>query len=389
MESFLYYLCCCGLCCAPKFVKTTDQKQKKKTIKQLTAITPESSLKSEASSPSSMKTEEMSDIHKIPDEFETPDDVLVSYGFTRGNEIGSGYSAVVYKAYHIKTGFIIAVKVCQMPKERYKLSKDQKKKRLKVIKGMKNELFVLQTIRHPHIIQLIRHFMIVQKHLTSLYILIRYAEHGDMSAFLKKNGPFDENLSKLWFAQMLSALVYMHSKGYAHRDLKLGNILLDSSDDVLISDFGLSQVIDFETDDEPLESTTYCGTPQYMAPEILEKKVNRKQRNVPYDPFLADVWSLGVILYNLLNKSHPFEVNGKNPRTRAKAFKKMKEKKWSFSSNMLSPASPPLQQMMKQILEPDPKSRPKMIDLTQHQWVSDDYKKVEIECKKWMKMTDK
>ena len=308
---------------------------------------------------------------------------MTSYGFTLGVELGAGAQGRVYKATHNQSGFVIAVKVCKLPED---VDKASRKKRKKVLTSMKRELFVLQNIRHPHIIQMIQSFIIIENQMTTLYLQLQYAENGDMTSFIRKWGPFDEKTSKTWFAQMLSALIYMHGEGYAHRDLKTSNILLDVTDDILISDFGLSQVVPTKTNAKPIESTTYCGTPTNMPPEVLEKKDNKHLAKIPYDPFLVDVWSLAVIVYDLLNGCHPFHVTEKN---RAKVIQKMKRKNWGFSSHMREAATPQLQQLLKQMLEPIPKLRPKMSDLTRHPWVSVEYKVVEQKCKKWMQTTNK
>ena len=385
METICYYFCCFGcfgLCCEPKYSKKDEQKEKTKTLKQLKAISPKSGVKTVASHPISMKTKEMTDYYEIPnDNFKTCDDVIKSYGFSRGQELGSGASGVVYKGKHITSDLAVAIKVCQLPEQVDRPTQRDLKARKKAIKIAKSELFVLQNIRHPHIIQLLYHFVIVQNEISSLYLVMQFGVHGDMSAFLRRKGPFNERTSKIWFAQILSALIYMHRKGCAHRDLKLSNILLDVSDDVLITDFGLSQVVPTQTLHQPFESTTYCGTPSYMAPEVLRKKADRRLMNVPYDPFLADVWSVGVVLYNLLNNCYPFHVTNDNS---AKVIKRMKRKEWDFSPNMLSPPSLPLQQMMKQIFEPNPKRRPKMFELSRSDWVSAEYIIVEQKCKQWM-----
>jgi len=89
-------------------------------------------------------------------------------------------------------------------------------------------------------------------------------------------------------------VAYMHSKGYAHRDLKLDNILMDfNSKNIKIIDFGFSQRV---REDEKL--SIYCGTPHYMDPDIVRK--------TPYNPFAADVWACGVILYIIYVGKLPF-----------------------------------------------------------------------------------
>ncbi len=86
---------------------------------------------------------------------------------------------------------------------------------------------------------------------------MQFAPNGDLHEHAKKQGPFDEAMCKVWVTQTLSAMVYIHERDIAHRDLKLGNLLLDECHDVLVTDFGLSRVKDIE--EKELEARTYCG----------------------------------------------------------------------------------------------------------------------------------
>ena len=97
--------------------------------------------------------------------------------------------------------------------------------------------------------------------------------------------------------QMLSAMKYMHKNKIIHRDLKLGNLFLSEKMEIKIGDFGLATKMDFEGE----RKKTVCGTPNYIAPEILESKNGHS--------YEVDIWSLGVILYTLLIGKPPFETN--------------------------------------------------------------------------------
>jgi len=96
---------------------------------------------------------------------------------------------------------------------------------------------------------------------------------------------------------MLKALKYFHNKRVIHRDLKLGNLFLSEEMKIKIGDFGLASKLEFEGE----RKRTICGTPNYIAPEVLEAKNGHS--------YEVDVWSLGVIIYTLSIGKPPFETN--------------------------------------------------------------------------------
>merc|ERR1740123_392388 len=125
--------------------------------------------------------------------------------------------------------------------------------------------------------------------------------HGDLSAALKErrevNEPFKESEAMSVFAQCLLALSYVHSKRLLHRDIKCQNIfLMKSNGDVKLGDFGISKVMEHTA----AVAGTVIGTPAYLAPEVCE--------NEPYNS-KVDVWSLGIVLYELLSLKQPFQAN--------------------------------------------------------------------------------
>lgn len=116
----------------------------------------------------------------------------------------------------------------------------------------------------------------------------------DLLSVIEKRGKIDELQSKVWFHEVFQGLAYLHSKNYSHRDLKVENLLINGKNVALISDFG------FVKESSPkVLSSTYCGSIQYAAPEVL--------MNIPYDPFAADVWSLGICLFATLTGHMPFQ----------------------------------------------------------------------------------
>lgn len=103
-----------------------------------------------------------------------------------------------------------------------------------------------------------------------------------------------EDQARFFFKQLCESLKYIHSQGIVHRDLKLDNILIDDRNNLKLIDFGFSICVD---KDQKLK--IFCGTPSFMAPEIVQKK--------DYNGFATDIWSLGVILFVMLSGGYPFK----------------------------------------------------------------------------------
>lgn len=159
-------------------------------------------------------------------------------------------------------------------------------------KFLPRELDVLIRINHPHIIHVSHIFQRRAKY----FVFLRFAENGDLLDFLSQHGAVPENQSRLWMRQILSGIQYIHSMDVAHRDLKCENILITTNYNVKITDFGFARNV--KQRDREVLSETYCGSLSYAAPEVL--------KGIPYLPKLADMWSIGIIMYTMLNKALPF-----------------------------------------------------------------------------------
>ncbi|KAL9253729.1 CBL-interacting serine/threonine-protein kinase 14-like protein [Drosera capensis] len=206
-------------------------------------------------------------------------DVLGKYEL--GKPLGYGASGKVCHARNVVTGHSVAIKcICKQ-----KLAKSGN------FDNIKREISIMHRLRHPHIIRL--HEVMASK--TKIYFVIDFAKGGELFVKVTK-GRFSEDLGRRYFRQLISAVGYCHSHGVFHRDLKPENLLLDDKWNLKVSDFGLSAVKDQIRPDGRLH--TLCGTPAYVAPEILAKK--------GYDGAKVDVWSCGVILFVLNAGYLPF-----------------------------------------------------------------------------------
>jgi len=143
---------------------------------------------------------------------------------------------------------------------------------------------------------------------------------------------------------------YMHSHRVIHRDLKLGNIFLNEKMEVKCGDFGLATKLEFDGE----RKRTICGTPNYIAPEILEGKQGHS--------YEVDVWSLGVIIYTLIIGKPPFETQ--DVKT---TYKRIRSNQYSFPEN--AQISDHARDLICKILQGDPTKRPTVDDVLKHPWV--------------------
>ncbi|GKV03163.1 hypothetical protein SLEP1_g15517 [Rubroshorea leprosula] len=202
--------------------------------------------------------------------------------YEMGRFLGKGTFAKVYYGKHMVSGESVAIKV---------ISKDQVKKE-GMMEQIKREISVMRLVRHPNIVELKE--VLATK--TKIFFIMEYVRGGELFGKVAK-GKLKEDLARKYFQQLISAVDFCHSRGVFHRDLKPENLLLDENEDLKISDFGLSALPEQLRYDGLLH--TQCGTPAYVAPEVLRKK--------GYDGSKADIWSCGVILYVLLAGFLPFQ----------------------------------------------------------------------------------
>ncbi|XP_038898998.1 CBL-interacting serine/threonine-protein kinase 5-like [Benincasa hispida] len=199
-----------------------------------------------------------------------------------GRLLGKGTFAKVYYGKELESGESVAIKV---------LNKDQVKKE-GMMEQIKREISVMRLVRHPNVVEL-KEVMATK---TKIFFVMDYVRGGELFAKVAR-GKLKEDVARKYFQQLISAVDYCHSRGVSHRDLKPENLLLDENEDLKISDFGLSALPEQLRNDGLLH--TQCGTPAYVAPEVLRRK--------GYDGAKADIWSCGVILYVLLAGFLPFQ----------------------------------------------------------------------------------
>ncbi|XP_019459087.1 PREDICTED: CBL-interacting protein kinase 2-like [Lupinus angustifolius] len=251
-----------------------------------------------------------------------------------GRLLGQGTFAKVYHARNLLTGMNVAIKVVD------------KEKILKVgmIDQIKREISVMRLVKHPNVVELFE----VMASKTKIYIVMEYAKGGELFNKVVK-GKLKEDAARKYFQQLISAVDYCHSRGAYHRDLKPENLLLDENDNLKVSDFGFSVLAESKCEDGLLYTT--CGTPSYVAPEVIKRR--------GYDGTKADIWSCGVILYVLLAGYLPFR-----DANLMQMYKKIGKGEFKFPRWF----APDVRRLLSKILDPNPKTRISMVKVMENSW---------------------
>lgn len=208
------------------------------------------------------------------------------------------------------------------------------------IENTRAEQHILKEIDHPFIVRLRYAFQNSEK----LYLIMDYYPGGSMFYHLRKSKRFSEERARMYMAQLLLALMHLHEKQIAYRDLKLENILIDQQGNIALTDFGLSkegQTIngDIRASQADLAMKTICGTAEYMAPELL--------RHHPYGK-VVDWWSYGILLFEMLTGKTPFV-----DRNRRQMFKNIMQAEIVYPSYV----SPSARSLILKLLNRDPSKR--------------------------------
>lgn len=283
-----------------------------------------------------------------PTKDEVPEGVLLFGKYEVRRFIGFGGFAKVYEATNVVTKQSVAVKVVS--------------KRKIVQAGLteqtEREIAIMRRLRHPHIVHL--HEVLATK--TKIYFVMEFAKGGELFQKIAAERQFSEDLSRRYFQQLISAVQYCHANGVFHRDLKIDNLLLDEDLNLLVSDFGLSAVKEQTRPDGLLQ--TLCGTPAYLAPEMLEKK--------GYDGEKVDVWSCGVVLFALTAGYLPFS----DPNV-ATMLRKIYRGKYRIPSWV----SPDLKRLISRLLDPNPTTRITINGILRDPWFRKGYREIKVKQK--------
>jgi len=253
--------------------------------------------------------------------------------------LGEGTFGKVKYAIATDTGEKVAIKV---------LDKDKIQKQ-NMGPQIKKEIAIMKMVKHENIVKLYE----VLASRSKIFIVLELVTGGELFDKIVAEGRLDESNARTYFRQLLKGLKYCHSQGVCHRDLKPENLLLDANGLLKISDFGLSNMfVSGESEDgrATLLHTT-CGTPNYVAPEVLADK--------GYDGRPADTWSAGVILYVLMAGFLPFDE-----QHMSKLFAKIQKAEFVYPAWF----SAPVKKLISSILVPDPITRATIAMIEADSW---------------------
>lgn len=251
-----------------------------------------------------------------------------------GRQLGQGTFAKVYYARNLTNGQSVAIKMIDK----------EKVLRIGLMDQLKREISIMRIVRHPNILQLYE----VMATRSKIYFALEYAKGGELFNKIAK-GKLSEDAARKYFHQLISAVDYCHSRGVYHRDLKPENVLLDECETIRISDFGLSALTESKWRDGLLH--TACGTPAYVAPEVLNRK--------GYSGAKADVWSCGVILFVLAASYLPF-----HERNLIEMYRKIAKAEYKCPRFF----SAELKELLQGILDPDPNTRMSIARIKRSAW---------------------
>merc|ERR1719498_735674 len=199
------------------------------------------------------------------------------------------------------------------------------------VEHTKTERNVLETVSHPFIVTLHYAFQTPKK----LYFVLEYCPGGELFFHLSRAGRFSEGRCRFYASEILLAIEYLHRLNIIYRDLKPENILLDADGHVKLTDFGLSK----EGIQDNFSAKSMCGTPEYLAPEILNKVGHGKA---------VDWYSLGALMYEMLTGLPPFYT-----RDREKLFERIRRGELAYPSYI----TPVTKSLLQSMLERNPTQR--------------------------------
>ena len=254
--------------------------------------------------------------------------------YTKGRFLGKGGFAKCYELICQDNNKVFAAKMLPLSD----IKTDRQKQKLLT------EIKIHKSLHHQQIVAFEHYF----KDNSNVYMLLELCQNQTLNELFERRKKLSEIEVQCYIIQLIRALQYLHSHRVVHRDLKLGNLFLNDKMELKVGDFGLATKLDFEGE----RKKTVCGTPNYIAPEVLYGTGHSYE---------VDIWAIGVIIYTLLIGKPPFE-------TREVKTTYTKIKKADFSFPIISKISVAAKNIIKKILILDPKKRPSLNDL-----LSDDF----------------
>ena len=272
-----------------------------------------------------------------------------------GRRIGQGAFGKVNLGLNVLTGRVVAIKSFKTtPIEKFQHR----------MKKIQYETELMKRFNHKNITKILEVFNDEEY----MLIIMEYINGGNLFSFVKKRRKLSEKMAKFLFRQIILGIQHIHSKNVVHRDIKLENILIDFDNNVKICDFGIGKVL--ENEDELLYDK--CGTPMYMAPEIILANDDNGYKGFP-----VDIWSSGITLYIMLSGSLPFNIKNKNNNKEDMALNSIKDKNNIFLQNQIVNVKPKeienisieAKNLLKGLLNKNPSKRLTCSQILNHPWL--------------------
>ncbi|GAA6093396.1 serine/threonine-protein kinase PLK3 isoform X1 [Tachysurus ichikawai] len=254
--------------------------------------------------------------------------------YSKGKLLGKGGFARCYEMTDLSSNKMYAVKV--IPQSR--VSKPHQRDKIT------NEIELHKTLQHKHVVKFSHHF----EDQDNIYIFLELCSRKSLAHIWKARHTLTDPEVRYYLRQIISGLKYLHNKRILHRDLKLGNFFVNENMELRLGDFGLAAKM--ETVEQ--RKKTICGTPNYLAPEVLNRQGHGTE---------SDVWSLGCVMYTLLCGSPPFETLDLK-----ETYKCIKEVKYTLPPSLSSAA----QKLISAILQKNPNDRLTLDQILAHEYFS-------------------
>ena len=281
------------------------------------------------------------------------------YDFINENKspLGKGAFGEVWKVTHENSQKVYCIKIL--------IKRDIFEQKL--INQINKEISIMYNVNHPYSVKLVNHFEDNEK----LYLIMELASNGNLYNFIQKNKKDkikNMDLIKKLIIQTIEIIKYLHSLNIIYRDIKPENILLDKDYNVKLCDYGWAT---YFTPGKFL--TVYCGTPEYVSPEMLKK--------YPYNE-KVDIWGIGVLIFELVFGYAPFSSNFNEDR-----YNNIKSGKIKWPDD-LNEEYQKIKDLIEKILKVNPNDRISLNDIENHPWLKNTFLKMkEKKFNKWMKMT--
>lgn len=261
----------------------------------------------------------------------------VTKKYSKGKFLGKGGFAKCYEFTSTENGKVMAAKI--IPKATLKKTRHRQK--------LLSEIKIHRSLNHPNIVK----FEHVFEDNENVYILLEMCSNQTLNDLCKRRKRLSEFEARYYVYQTVNALKYLHKNKVIHRDLKLGNLFLNDKLEIKLGDFGLAAKLEYENE----KRHTVCGTPNYLAPEVLNNKSGHS--------FEVDVWSLGVVLYALVVGKPPFET------TEVKmTYDKIKRASYTFPDHFELTEN--VKNLISKIFNLEPTKRPSLDQVLEHAFIN-------------------